>query len=454
MSAGAAAERWPVAVLHVDMDAFYVAVEVRRDPSLRGRPVVVGGNGRRGVVAAASYEARAFGVRSAMPSVQARRLCPQALFLPGDHAAYAEASAAIMAIFGEVTPLVEPLSLDEAFLDVSGAQRRLGGPVTIAAGIRQRVADEQHLPCSVGVASTKFLAKLASEAAKPTPTPQGPREGRGVWVVTPGEELAFLHPLPVKALWGVGPATLAKLERIGVATVGDLAGMPLVTVVAALGEASGRHLFELAHNRDPRRVEPEREAKSIGHEETFAVDRFDRDDLDRELLRLADAVGRRLRGAGLAGHTVQLKVRFGDFTTITRSRRVGEPLDNGLDLARAARQMLAKIDVTPGIRLLGVSASGLGPAPLRQLQFNLWERPEPVGPGPDVASAAGRPAGWLEAHDTVDAIRQRFGAAAIGPASLAAKGRIEVFERGQQQWGPNEGAAKTAAGVPEPPLSQ
>ncbi|MFN0029376.1 MAG: DNA polymerase IV [Acidimicrobiales bacterium] len=498
--------RWPSAMLHVDMDAFYVAVEVRRDPSLVGRAVVVGGNGARGVVAAASYEARAYGVRSAMPSVQARRLCPQALFLPGDHSAYAEASSAIMAIFRNVTPLVEPLSLDEAFLDVTGAQARVGSPAEIAAQLRQRVADEQHLPCSVGVASTKFLAKLASEAAKPTPTPQGARAGRGVWVVTLGEELAFLHPLPVKALWGVGPATLTKLQRIGVATVGDLAAMPVGTLVAALGEASGRHLFELAHNRDPRRVEPDRETKSIGHEETFPVDRFDREDLDRELLRLSDAVARRLRGAGLTGRTVQLKVRFGDFTTITRSRRVAEPLDNGLDLARAARQLLAKIDVTAGIRLLGVSASGLGPARLRQLQLDLtdpWgpttarsvdgvpvaahltrsERPSAApsapGPAPDAASrsapgsarsapavagsagwagsagsSGARPAAWLDAHDTVDAIRQRFGAAAIGPASLAGKGRLEVFERGQQEWGPADNVRTSPDEVPEAPPSR
>lgn len=468
-------DRWLAAVLHVDMDAFYVAVEVRRDPTLRGRPVVVGGDGRRGVVAAASYEARAYGVRSAMPSVRARRLCPDALFLPGDHALYAHASAAIMAIFAEVTPLVEPLSLDEAFLDVTGAQRRLGSPPDIARQIRQRVAEEQQLSCSVGVASTKFLAKVASEAAKPTPSVQGPRPGPGVWVVTPGEELTFLHPLPVNALWGVGPATLAKLQRIGVGTVGDLASLPVATLVGALGEAAGRHLHDLAHNRDPRTVQPDREVKSMGHEETFPFDRFDRDDLEREVLRLADGVSRRLRAAGVAGRTVQLKVRFGDFSTITRSRRLPEPVDAGLELARAARELLAKVDLTPGIRLLGVSVSGLAAAQLRQLRLDLAEAvgssarsgggaPDPVGSaplpaqGPEHCAAqsdtAARDAAWLDAHDTVDAIRRRFGAAAIGPASLASAGRLEVFERGQQAWGPKIFPETGPPAVPERPPSR
>jgi len=441
--------RWPVAILHVDMDAFYVAVEVRRDPSLRGRPVVVGGDGARGVVAAASYEARAFGVRSAMPSVRARRLCPQALFLPGDHPAYAEASARIMAIFRSVTPLVEPLSLDEAFLDVTGAQRRLGTPPAIAAELRARIGAEEHLPCSVGVATTKFLAKLASEAAKPTPSPRGAVPGPGVKVVAPGEELAFLHPLPVKALWGVGPATLSRLERLGVRTVGDLAALPVDAVVSALGEASGRHLHALAHNHDPRHVEPDREVKSIGHEETFATDRSERAELDRELLRLADAVARRMRSAEVAGHTVTIKVRYGDFTTLTRSKRLPEPIDGGLDIARAAQRLLDGLDVSPGVRLLGVSMSGLGALTARQLSFDLdgpAASPDTgdgaASPSPDshsgpAAARLGHPDSWIEANDAVEAIRRRFGAAAIGPAALTGRTGLRIFERGRQAWGPS-----------------
>lgn len=454
------AQRWASAILHVDMDAFYVAVEVRRDPSLRGRPVVVGGSGPRGVVAAASYEARAYGVRSAMPSVRARRLCPQALFLAGDHALYAETSARIMALFAEVTPLVEPLSLDEAFLDVTGAQRRLGSPVEMARALRRRVADTEHLPCSVGVASTKFLAKLASEAAKPTPSPQGAVAGRGVWVVEPGRELEFLHPLPVKALWGVGPATLSRLERLGVQTVGDLAALPVAAVIAAVGDASGRHLHELSHNRDPRAVEPDREVKSIGHEETFPVDRFSRDELHTELLRLGDAVARRLRAAGVAGHTLTLKLRYGDFTTLTRSRRLPEPVDAGLDIARAAQRLLERIDISPGVRLIGVSLSGLAAPDSRQLSFDLDGPATAPGRGSDTGpTAAGRAAGgagtaaaavaanaasWHDAHDTVEEIRRRFGAGAIGPAALAGRSGLRVFERGQQAWGPSGPPADTA----------
>jgi DNA polymerase-4 len=470
--------RWDTALLHVDMDAFYVNVELRRDPSLRGRPVVVGGDGPRGVVAAASYEARAYGVRSAMPSVRARRLCPDALFLAGDHALYSEASGQIMARFAEVTPLVEPLSLDEAFLDVTGAQRRLGPPARIAAELRRRILAEERLPCSVGVASTKFLAKLASEAAKPVPSPQGPRPGRGVWVVPPGRELSFLHPLPVRALWGVGPATLARLERLGVQTVGDLAALPLSTVTAAVGDANGRHLHALAHNIDPRAVEPDRAAKSISHEETFATDRTDRAELHTELLRLADGVARRLRAAGLAGHSVTLKLRYGDFTTLTRSRRASEPLDNGLDIARLARHLLDTVEVSPGVRLIGVGVSALAAPSAHQLRLDLdapWQAPpaggaadgdglgdEDGGDGPP-GPRLGHPEAWRDAHDTVDAIRRRFGAAAIGPGGLSGGGQLRVFERGQQAWGPSGAnrpdqrrrpAAGAAASEDHPPATQ
>ncbi|HEY0518753.1 MAG TPA: DNA polymerase IV, partial [Ilumatobacteraceae bacterium] len=250
-------------ILHVDMDAFFVSVELRRRPDLVGQPVVVGGTGPRGVIAAASYEARRYGVRSALPSTTARRLCPHAVFLPGDHDLYASVSADVNRIFLSITPLVEPLSLDEAFLDVSGG-RRLHGPGTVVARtVRERVWDELQLHCSVGVAPNKFLAKLASVAAKPIATADGVHEGKGVVEVVPGQELAFLHPLPVQALWGVGPATLQRLQNLGVHTVRDLAELDERSLVAALGAAHGQHLYRLAWGIDDRPVEVDREMKSV-----------------------------------------------------------------------------------------------------------------------------------------------------------------------------------------------
>lgn len=403
------------------MDAFFVSVELLRRPELRGRPVVVGGTGDRGVVAAASYEARSYGVFSAMPSVQARRLCPHAVFLPGDHDHYAGVSGRVMAIFRSFTPLVEPLSLDEAFLDVTGARRSLGDGEQIGHAVRAAVRSGEGLTCSVGVAASKMVAKLASEAAKPAATPSGPVEGPGVRVVVPGGERAFLRPLPARALWGVGPATLARLERLGVRTVGDIADMPEAALVGALGSATGRHLGRLANGVDPRPVEPGQRAKSIGHEETFPVDHHDLDALGREVVRMADAVAWRLRRDGRAARTVTLKVRFGDFRTITRSTTLAAPVDEGPALAQAARAMLARIDPTPGVRLLGVTGSGLVDATARQLTLD----------------DAGGPA-WHEATGAVDAIRERFGAGAIGPASSVDHRGLRVKRRGDAQWGPDD----------------
>ena len=417
----------PRTILHVDMDAFFVSVELLDRPELRGRPVVVGGEGDRGVVAAASYEARAFGVHSAMPSVQARRLCPQAVFVAGRHHRYAEVSSRVMAIFREVTPLVEPLSLDEAFLDVAAALRRLGPAPAIAAHIRARVLDEERLTCSVGVAGTKFVAKLATETAKPKASPEGPVFGSGVAVVEPAETLAFLRPLPVQALWGVGPATLAKLGRMGVTTVGDLADLPEGNLVAALGRSQGRHLHALANGRDPRVVEPDRATKSIGHEETFARDHHRRSTLDREMVGFADAVAARLRAQGVVGRTVQIKVRFGDFRTITRSTSLAVAADDTPTLLRTARSLLDQGDPAPGGRLLGLSGSALAPAGVRQLTLD---------------DAAGGP-GWEQASRTVDEIRARFGSDAIGPAVLGGPDGLRVKGRGRQQWGPGD-AASTA----------
>ena len=408
-------------ILHVDMDAFYASVEVLRDPTLQGKPVIVGGSGDRGVVASCSYEARAYGIHSAMPSARARRLCPHAVFLHGDFDAYADYSRRIHAVFTSFTPLVEGIALDEAFLDVAGARRLFGPAEDIAHAIRTRIHDEMHLDCAVGVGATKLIAKLASKAAKPTATLAGKVPGPGVLVVQPGTEIDFLHPLPVTALWGVGPATEERLRRFGVATVGDLAALPRETLVSALGTANGNHLHDLAWGRDPRPVEPDRAAKSIGHEETYPVDHHDREVLRREVVRLSDAVATRLRREGVAGRTVTLKVRFGDFRTITRSRTEPTPVATPAALAAVAGDLLEKVDPSPGIRLLGVSASGLVEVKGHQPEL-------------DAAGTGNRPD--LDVAQAVDDVRRRFGDRAVGPASLVGKEGLRVKRQGDQQWGP------------------
>ncbi len=418
------------AVLHIDMDAFYVGVELRRRPELRGKPVVVGGSGRRGVVAAASYEARRYGVFSAMPSVTARRRCPHAIFLSGDHDLYAQVSRDVHQIFHSVTPYVEPLALDEAFLDVTGSIRLFGSVQAIAELVRGRIADELELACSVGGATTKFIAKLASKAAKPQIESGTIRPGRGVWLVPPGAELAFLHPLPVTALWGVGPATLKRLQRFGVRTVGDLAQIELDALTQAVGPAHGRHLHDLSWARDEREVESDREAKSIGHEETFTHDRHTHDELHLEAVRLADAVSSRLRATGMGARTVSLKVRFADFTTVTRSHTVPAPIVTTRAIVAAVEPMLRQLDVAGGVRLLGVSVSGFGQA-AEQLSLD-----DLLVTGDDQRPVA---SDWVAASGTIDAIRQRFGAASIGPASAMAADGLRLVRPGAQQWGPDQG---------------
>ncbi|MGH9051146.1 MAG: DNA polymerase IV [Acidimicrobiia bacterium] len=384
-------------ILHVDLDAFYASVEQLADPALRGRPVVVGGLGSRGVVAAASYEARRFGIHSAMPMGRARRACPDAVFLAPRFDAYNEASRAVMAVLRSFTPLVEPLALDEAFLDVAGARRLHGMAPEIGGAIRARVRDETGLVASVGVGTTKHVAKLASEEAKPD----------GLLVIEPGEELAFLHPLDVGRLWGVGPATRQRLEHIGVHTVGDLAALPEESLVHAVGVAQGRHLRALAWNHDDRAVEPHRTAKSIGHEETFPRDVADRAELERDLLRMSEQVGSRLRGAGMAGRTVSLKLRYGDFRTITRSRTSTDPTDVGAHIGAVARALLDAVDVGDGIRLLGVSVSQLDVAHPVQEQLPLKE-----------AAGDAQPDRVAALERSVDALRGRFGDDAVGLARL------------------------------------
>ncbi|MGI8938730.1 MAG: DNA polymerase IV [Iamia sp.] len=429
----------PRTILHVDMDAFFASVELLRHPELRDRPVVVGGTGARGVVAAASYVARSYGVFSAMPSARARQLCPDAVFLSGDHDHYRAVSGRVMELFRSFTPLVEPLSLDEAFLDVSGARRLHGDGATIAVTLRDRVQEEEGLTCSIGVAPVKFLAKLATNAAKPRPSRRGPIPGPGVSVIAPGEELDFLHRLPIGALWGVGPATQARLERLGVHSVRDLSELPLASLTSAVGRAHGRHLHDLAHGVDPRSVVPDQAAKSISHEETYATDRHDPDELRREAVRMADAVAARLRDQTLAGRTVTLKVRFGDFQTITRSLTPPQPVATGPAVARVAKELLSRVDISPGVRLLGVGVSGLvAPGGGAGLQLSLL--------GDDLgADAAGDDRAWDAATDAIDQVRERYGADALVPATLADATGIRVARRGRQQWGPDDVATEPEA---------
>ncbi len=380
-------------VLHVDMDAFFAAASLLSRPDLVGTPVIIGGGGNRGVVLSATYEARRFGVASAMPMSRARRLCPQATVLPPDHALYSRISTAVMQTFASITPVVEPLSLDEAFLDVSGSLRRLGSPTRIGALIRDTVADEQGLTCSVGVASTKFVAKLASGLAKPD----------GMVVVPVDEVVPFVQQLPVGALWGVGDKTEETLARLGLRTVADIAHTPLQTLTRALGEAAGAHLHDLAWGRDPRAVQPPDREHSIGADQTFEVDIDDPAVIHRRLLRLSAKVAARMRAAGLAGRTVTVKVRFSDFTTITRARSLHQPTDTSRVVYDAARGLFDALGLQRArIRLVGVRMSGLVPVQHAPVQGVL-----------------GEPAhGWRDADRAVDRASARFGSGSVRPASL------------------------------------
>lgn len=423
-------------ILHVDMDMFYVAVELRDNPRLRGLPVVVGGEGARGVVAAASYEARRFGVFSAMSSTQARRLCPGAVFLPGRPEVYREVSGQVHEIFRSYTPLVEGIALDEAFLDVSGALRRFGSPLAIADEIRARVSSEIGITCSVGVAANKFVAKIASKAAKPRVSAGRISDGAGVVVVEAGRETEFLHPLPVRALWGVGPATHARLDRIGVKTVGDLATIGVDHLVSLLGEATGRHLFELAWGRDERPVESEREAKSIGHEETFSEDIFDHVELHRHLVRLCEAVSSRVRSAGHRARTLTLKVKFSNFRSITRSTTVDHARSSGPGFVDALAPLLTAIDVGQGVRLLGVSAAQFenADAPAGPVQASLFDDPSSF----EAERADERrldEAAWATASETIDEIREKFGGDAIRTVA-GLRDAAELGDVGDSPWGP------------------
>jgi len=423
-------DRFPT-ILHVDMDAFFASVEILDNPALAGQAVIVGGAGARGVVASCTYEARAYGIRSAMPSVRARQLCPHAVFLPGRHGRYAEISGQLHEILADITPMVEPIGLDEAFLDVTGAVRMLGPPQVIAEKLRERVRTDLSLACAVGIGRSKMIAKLASRAAKPRASRAGLEPGAGVVLIDLDEEMAFLHGHDVEALWGVGPATAKRLHDLGVQTVGDLAALPIDTVVRRLGKASGLHLAALSRGEDPDPVTPNRPVKSIGHEETFSEDLVDPYELERHVLRMAESVATMLRGSDTAARTISVKVKFKDLSLQSRSHTLSRAIATGSAIGQVAAALLAGVDPGDGIRLLGVSASGLSESGGDQLSFDLGD-----GRMDGVQSATSLEQSWQDVTAAVDAIRTRFGRSSVGSAAMVTDEGVQIPARRDAPWGP------------------
>ena len=379
-------------ILHVDMDAFFASVEERDNPALKGKAVVVG-TGVRGVVSAANYEARKFGIHSAMPVGRAKRLAPHAIFVPPNMSRYSEVSSHIMEIFRSVTPLVEPLSLDEAFLDVTGAKRLLGDGREIAKQIRAKVEASEGITCSVGIATTKFIAKLASGRCKPN----------GMLEIASDRVLEFLHPLPVSAIWGVGPKTNEELQKLGLRTVADIANTPRQTLIRALGEAAGASLYELSWGRDYRDVEPEEVDKSISAAETFDTDTEDQEIVLRELLRLTEKATYRMREKDFSARTISIKVRFADFKTITRSKTVPLAISATHEVFEVVKNLFLALKLDRArIRLVGVSLDGLEDGVDASEQLILGEREK----------------GWRQATAAIDKASARFGQGSVRPARL------------------------------------
>ncbi|MDM4763155.1 DNA polymerase IV [Galbitalea sp. SE-J8] len=393
-------------ILHADLDAFFASVELLEHPELVGKPVIVTHDSARAVVTAATYEARKYGVNSAMPTARAKQLCPQAIILEPHFERYQHFSRVVMGVFDDVTPRVEKVGIDEAFLDVSGATRVFGGPIAIGQHIRRRVRDETGLVVSIGAAATKFVAKLASGRSKPD----------GLLVIPADGTLDFLHPLPMSALWGVGGKTEEQLARLGIRTIADVARMPLPALERSIGTASARRLHELSWGRDPRAVEGLVGEKSIGHEETFSTDIADPATLRRELLRLSSMVARRLRAQGVTGRTVVLKLRYGDFTTITRSRTLAEPTSVARRIYEEVADVYAAVGPHRPVRLIGVRMEQLTDAAPAAA---LWDDDED----------------WREAESVMDAVHERFGRGVIAPASLLGGARAGRGARAERDAG-------------------
>jgi len=380
-------------ILHIDMDAFFALVEVRENPSLAGKQVIVGYDGNRGVVLSATYEARKLGVHSAMPMSRALRLAPNAIVVEPDHEKYSEVSENVMAIFESITPLVQPLSVDEAFLDISGAQKLMGSPSQIGEVIRARVSDEQGITCSVGVASTMFVAKLATNFAKPD----------GLHVVPADKVIEFLHPLPIGALWGVGEKTAEQLSRLGLVNVADIANTPVKTLARVVGQAAAEHLYELSWGRDPRTVTPNQAEKSIGAERTFESDIDDPEEILAQILDLSNKVAKRLRAANYFSRTITIKVRFADFTSVTRSKSLPSSTDLATDIYATSKSLFEAMHLQRArIRLVGVRATGLVPTSESSVQLEFSERDS----------------GWREAEEAMDQVSLKFGNSAVKPARL------------------------------------
>jgi len=380
-------------ILHIDMDAFFALVEVRENPSLAGKQVIVGYDGNRGVVLSATYEVRKLGVHSAMPMSRALRLAPNAIVVEPDHEKYSEVSENVMAIFEAVTPLVQPLSVDEAFLDISGAQKLMGTPSQIGEVIRARVSDEQGITCSVGVASTMFVAKLATNFAKPD----------GLHVVPADKVIEFLHPLPIGALWGVGEKTAEQLARLGLVNVSDIANTPVKTLARVVGQAAAEHLYELSWGRDPRVVTPNQAEKSIGAERTFESDIDDPEEILAQILDLSNKVAKRLRAANYFSRTVTIKVRFADFTSVTRSKSLPSSTDLATEIYATSKSLFEAMHLQRArIRLVGVRATGLVPTSESSVQLEF----------------SNRDSGWREAEAAMDQVSLKFGNSAVKPARL------------------------------------
>lgn len=391
----AAGQQLDCTILHVDMDAFFVAVEQLDAPQLRGIPVIVGSESNRSVVLSASYEARAYGVHSAMPMAVGKRLCPQAVIVEPHQSKYRDVSARVMNIFSQITDLVEPLSVDEAFLDVRGAVRRLGSPNEIGELIRRRVAAELGITASVGIAASKFVAKIASTRAKPD----------GLLLIPRGETIPYLHSLPVSALWGVGAKTQESMARLGISTIADVAATPADTLKRALG-AAGEHVHRLAWGIDERPVTPTRAEKSIGAEETFGEDVASDSALRTELLRLAHRTASRLRSAGLKCRTVSIKIRYSDFSTLTRSKTLVEPVDSAQLMYGAASTLLASLGNRPmSVRLVGLRAESLEEAAGTMDQLTIDRRDD----------------NWRAAEAALDRINSKYGQDNLQPARLLPK---------------------------------